>query len=158
MRRLAIVPIVALLSLVFAAPTLAAKPTIISFEDDDAADSAIFSAACGFAVTAESSGHVVIHNPKSGAATEIFNWNINTWLYSENGSYHLVDAGPDMLLTKAGTSYFTVTGRSVTFSSVVGRVEVNLDTDDVTYHGNLIGDEVFDPSWFAPICEALSPG
>jgi len=38
---------------------------------------------------------------------------------------------------------------------VVGRVEVNLDTGEVTYHGNLVGDEVFDPEWFSPICDAL---
>jgi hypothetical protein len=156
MRRVAIVPILALLALALAAPTLAAKPTIISFEDDDAADSAFFSGLCGFEVIAESSGHVVIHNPKRGAATEIFNWNINIWLSSESGSYHLIDAGPDMLLTKAETTYFTVTGRSITFSTVIGRVEVNLDTGDVIYHGNLVGDEVFDPNWFAQICAALS--
>lgn len=107
-------------------------------------------------MTAESSGHVIIHNPTSGAATEIFNWNINIWLTSANGSYHLVDAGPDMELTRAGTTYFTVSGRSLTFSTVIGRVEVNLDTGEVTYHGNLVGNEVFDPIPFAHICEALS--
>jgi hypothetical protein len=61
-----------------------------------------------------------------------------------------------MTLTKAGTPYFTVTGRSLTFSTVIGRVEVNLDTGDVTYHGNLVGEEVFDPDWIAPICAALA--
>jgi hypothetical protein len=155
-RRITIVPIVTLLCLVSVAPALAAKPTIVSFEDNDAADSAFFSELCGFGVTAETSGHVVIHNPTSGAATEIFNWNINILLSSESGSYHLVDAGPDMTLTKAGTPYFTVTGRSLTFSTVIGRVEVNLDTGDVTYHGNLVGEEVFDPDWIAPICAALA--
>ena len=156
MRRLVSAAITAtMLAAMTSAVALAAKPTIDSFEDDDDADSAFFSTACGFEITAESSGHVVYHNETRGAATEIANWNINTWLYSENGSYHLIDAGPDMLLTRAGTTYFTVTGRSLTFSTVIGRVEVNLDTGDVTYHGNLVGGEVFDPEWFAPICDAL---
>ena len=148
--------LVSLLSLVLAGPVSAAKPTIISFDDDDVADSAFFTEVCGFPVTAESKGHVIIHNPKSGAATEIFNWNINIWLHSESGSYHLLDAGPDMLLTKAGTTYFTVTGRSITFSTVIGRVEVNLETGEVTWHGKLVGDEVFDPEWWEPICDALA--
>ena len=143
-------------SLLTSAAALAARPTIIYFADDDAADSAFFSEECGFDVIADSSGHVIIHNAKSGAATEIANYNINIWLSIENGSYHLIDAGPDMLLTKAGTLYLTVTGRSLTFSTVIGRVEVNLDTGAITYHGNLVGDEVFDPSWLALVCDALA--
>ena len=146
----------AALAAVLAAPALAARPTIISFAEDDAADSALFTELCGFEVTSQSSGHVVIHNPKNGAATEIANYNINNWLYSENGSYHLVDAGPDMLLTRAGTTYLTVTGRSLTFSTVIGRVEVNLETGEVTYHGNLVGEEPLTANWFEPICDALS--
>jgi hypothetical protein len=138
------------------ATALGAKPTIISFEDDDAIDSALFSDACGFAISAETSGHVILHNAKRGAANEIANWNINTWLTSADGSYHLVDAGPDMILSRAGSEYFTVTGRSVTFSTVIGRVEVDLETGDVVQHGTLVGDEVFDPEWFAPVCAALS--
>ena len=157
MRRLVSAAITAtVLAALSSGVALGARPTITSFEDDDAADSAFFSALCGFEITAESSGHVVFHNEKLGAATEIANWNINIWLSSENGSYHLVDAGPDMQLTRAGTTYFAVTGRSVTLSTVVGRVEVNLDTGDVTYHGNLGGGEVFDPEWFSPICDTLA--
>jgi hypothetical protein len=156
MRRTALVPIVALFTLAFAGPALAARPTIVSFADDDAADSAVFTEACGFPVTSESSGHVIFHNSKNGAATEIANYNINNWLSSENGSYHLVDAGPDMQHRRAGTIYSTVTGRSLTFSTVIGRVEINTETGEVTYHGNLVGQEPLDPEWYAPICEALS--
>ena len=156
MRRIATVALVGLLALAVAAPVQAAPPTIVSFAEDDAADSALFTGVCGFPVSSQSSGHVVIHNAKNGAATEISNYSINNWLTSANGSYHLVDAGPDMLLRRAGATYLTVTGRSLTFSTVIGRVEINLDTGDVTYHGNLVGTEPLDPAWYAPICAALS--
>ena len=61
-----------------------------------------------------------------------------------------------MRLTRSGEELIAVTGRSLTGSSVVGRVEIDLTTGEVTYHGNLIGAEPFDPAWYAPICEALA--
>lgn len=155
MRRLWLMPMTLLLTLVLGSPALAAKPTIISFEGDDAADSAFFTGACGFPVTSESAGHVVVHNEKSGATNFISNYNIRNRLTSEHGTYYLVDAGPDMLKTKGDTTYLTVTGRSLTFSTVIGRVEINLDTGEVTAHGRLVGTEPLDPAWYAPICDAL---
>jgi hypothetical protein len=77
-------------------------------------------------------------------------------LYGASGSYHLADAGPDMLLTKAGVEFLVITGRSLTGSSVIGRVEVNLATGEVTYHGNLVGSQPLDPNWYEPICEVLA--
>jgi hypothetical protein len=112
-------------------------------------------AACGFPVVSESEGHVVLHNEKSGATNFIANYNIRNTLTSADGTYRLVDAGPDMEKTKGGTTYLTVTGRSVTFSTVIGYVEVNLDTGEVTWHGRLLGTEPLDPAWYAPICDAL---
>ena len=156
MRRLVTLPLAVLLVLALAVPVLAAPPTIISFADDDVADGLFFSGLCGFEVSAESSGHVVMHNPKRGANDFISNYNINIWLTSESGSYHLIDAGPDMEHDRSGTTYLTVTGRSLTFSTVIGRTEVNLDTGEVVFHGNLVGSEVFAVDWYAPICEALS--
>lgn len=140
-----------------AAPVFAAAPTKISFDtpEEDAWWAETFTAACGFPVSADASGHVIFHNEKRGAATQIANWQINVWLTSENGSYHLVDAGPDMLLERAGVTYFTVTGRSTTFSGVIGRVEVNTETGEIVWHGLLVFDEVFG-DWTAPICQALS--
>ena len=102
------------LTLALAVPAFAARPTIVSFADDDVADGNFFTDRCGFTVTAESTGHVIHHNDKRGANTFIANWNINVWLHSADGSYHLVDAGPDMEHRRAGTTSFTVTGRSVT--------------------------------------------
>jgi hypothetical protein len=57
--------------------------------------------------------------------------------------------------TKGDTTYLVVTGRSLTFSTVIGRVEINLDTGEVTWHGRLLGTEPLDPAWYAPICDAL---
>ncbi len=153
MRRIAFV-IATLLTLASAVPVLAAPPTIISFEFDDVADSIIFTGACGFPVTSDSSGHVVFHNDKRGAVTQLANWNINNRLTSANGSYHLVDVGPDMEHMRAGTPSFVVVGRSLTFSSVIGRVEVNLDTGETTYHGLLVGDQVFSEN-LDHICDLL---
>ena len=96
MRRLVSLPFAALLMILLAVPVLGARPTIISFADDDVADGDFFTSVCGFEVSAESSGHVVQHNEKRGANNFISNYNIQIWLSSENGSYHLLDAGPDM--------------------------------------------------------------
>ncbi len=155
MRRLLLLPLALLVTLTLASPALAARPTIINFDDDDAADSALYTQLCGFPISSESAGHVVFHNEKSGATNFIANWNIRNTLTSEHGTYHVVDAGPDMEKIKGGATYLTVTGRSVTFSTVIGRVEVNLDSGEVTWHGRLVGAEVFDPAWYAPICDAL---
>jgi hypothetical protein len=154
-RRLVSLPLGLFVALALAVPVFAAPPMIETFEDDDLADSAFFTARCGFPVLSESHGHVVLHNEKSGATNFIANYNIRNTLTSEFGTYNLVDAGPDMEKTKGGTTYLTVTGRSLTFSTVIGRVEINLDTDEVTWHGRLLGTEPLDPAWWAPICDAL---
>jgi len=156
MRRLLTLPMAAVFILALAVPVLAARPTIVSFADHDVADGEFYTEVCGFDVQSESSGHVVFHNDKSGANNFIANWNIRNHLSSANGSFYLVDAGPDMEHTSAGTTYLTVTGRSLTFSGVIGRTEVNLDTGEVEFHGNLVGDEPFPEEWWTPICDALS--
>ena len=155
MRRSALVSLALLASLLLAAPVSGAPPTIVSFDEEDDADSAFLTAACGFPISSDSEGHVVFHNDKSGATNFIANWNIRNTLTSAHGTYHLVDAGPDMEKTRGGTTYLAVTGRSLTFSTVIGRVEVNQDTGEITWHGRLVGTELFDPEWYAPICDAL---
>jgi hypothetical protein len=152
MRRSIGLPAAAMLVLALATPVAAARPDIVSFADDDVADGEFYSGVCGFEITAESSGHVVFHNDKRGANTSISNWNIIVRLHSEEGSYFLVDSGPDMFHRRAGTESFTVSGRSLTGSTVIGRVEVDLDTGEVTIHGNQVGSQIFDLSW---ICDEL---
>lgn len=156
MRRSLSLPAAILLALVLVVPVLAARPTIVNFADDDVAEGAFYTTLCGFPVTADLSGHVVFHNEKRGANNFIANWNINIWLHSANGTFHLLDAGPDMEHRQAGTTYVAVVGRSLTFSTVIGRTTINLDTEEVEFHGNLVGEEPLDPEWYAPICEALS--
>jgi len=155
MRRMLSLPLAALLLVLLALPVLGARPTIISFADDDVTDGEFFSLVCGVEISAESSGHAILHNETRGANNFISNYNIQIWLTSENGSYHLLDAGPDMEHRRAGTTYFAVTGRSLTFSTVIGRTEVNLDTGETVFHGNLVGSGVFAEDWYAPICDAL---
>lgn len=157
MRRLLIAALMVTLLASLAAPVFAARPTKITFDgpEEDAWWAEEFTQACGFPVWADASGHVIFHNDKRGAATQIANWQINVWLTSENGSYHAVDAGPDMLLERGGVTYYTVTGRSTTLSGVIGRVEINTETGEIIWHGLLVFDEVFG-DWTAPICEALS--
>ena len=156
MRRMLSLPLAALLLILLAVPVLGAPPTIISFADDDVADGDFFSLVCEVEISARSSGHAIFHNETRGANNFISNYNIQIWLTSENGSYHLLDAGPDMEHRRAGTTYFAVTGRSLTFSTVIGRTEVNLDTGETVFHGNLVGSDVFAEDWYAPICDALS--
>jgi hypothetical protein len=155
MRRLAALPLTVLLLHGLVGATFAARPDIIYFAGDDVADSLAFSQACGFAVTAQSSGHVIFHNEKQGATQNIANYNINIQLTSANGSYHLIDAGPDMILTKFGVEYLTLSGRSLTGSGVIGRVEVNLATGELTWHGNLVATAPFDVEFLVDQCAFL---
>ena len=152
MRRSVSLPAAILLVLALALPALAARPEIVSFADDDVADGEYFSDLCGFEIWSESSGHVIFHNEKRGANNFIANWQINNVLHSANGSYHLVDAGPDMLHRQAGSEHFTITGRSLTGSTLIGRLVVDIATGEVTIHGNLVGSEPFDIAW---ICDEL---
>ena len=152
MRRSIGLLIAGMLVLILATPVAAARPEIVSFADDDVADGELFSDLCGFEITAESSGHVVFHNESRGANNFIANWNIVVRLTSATDSYFLVDSGPDMIHRRAGKEYLTISGRSLTGSTVIGRVEINLDTEEVTLHGNLVGSEPFDLAW---ICGEL---
>lgn len=153
MRRTISLFFAALLTLALAVPVLAARPTIISFADSDVEDGELFTDVCGFEVWADSSGHVIFHNEKGGANNFISNWNILIRLHSETGSYFLVDSGPDMEHRRGDATYLTITGRSLTGSTVIGRVEINLDTEEVTIHGQQVSDELGDLSW---ICDELS--
>jgi hypothetical protein len=142
MRRLVGLPVAVLLTMVLVVPALASRPEMVNFADDDVADGDLFTELCGFEITADSEGHVVFHNAKQGANDAISNWNIRIRLESDSGAYYLVDAGPDMFHRRAGTEYLTVTGRSLTGSFAIGRVEVNLDTGETTLHGQEVGTDL----------------
>jgi hypothetical protein len=148
-----------LLSVVVAVPAFAAEPQnplVISFNDPalDAEESAFWTRVCGFPVTADLSGHIIVHNEKDGAVQTLVVFHITARLTSANGSYFLVDVGPDIFFTRNGVPYVAVVGRSITGSGVIGRVLVNEATMEITISGRLVGDELFG-DFTKPICRAL---
>ena len=134
------------------------KPFILDLDDPavDADESAFWSDACDFAVTADVSGHIIFHNPKRGAVSGLAVFHIAETLTSETTTYRLLDVGPDLAYTRHGVEYQAAVGRSITGSGVIGRAVLNLDTGEVEWHGRLVGDEVFG-DYTAPICRALAP-
>ena len=134
------------------------KPFILDLNDPawDAEESALWSAECGFPVTADVSGHIIFHNPKRGAVSGLAVFHIAETLTSETATYRLLDVGPDLIYTRHGVEYQAAVGRSITGSGVIGRAVMNLDTGEVEWHGRLVGDEVFG-DFAAPICRALAP-
>ena len=153
--------ILAALFALLATPSMAAepqKPFILDLNDPtlDAEESAFWSDACGFPVTAELSGHIIFHNPKRGAVSALAVYHIGITLTSQTTTVRVHDVGPDLLYTRNGVEYSAAVGRSITGSGVIGRAEMNVATGEVEWHGRLVGDEVFG-DFTAPTCRALAP-
>src|SRR3970282_2796662 len=89
------------------------------------ADEAAFvSGECGFPVTVDLQGKVVVHVFEGGRALEIDSYNIRG-LYTNqaNGkSWGLIDSGPDIFYVDGAKVFIAITGRSTTGSGVIGRV------------------------------------
>ena len=162
MRRISGALLIPPFSRCLATPALGAeprKPLVIDLNDPalDAEDSAFWTAACGFPVTAEVSGHIIVHNEKRGAVQGLTVFHIAETLTSASGTYRLLDVGPDIVFVRNGTTYVAAVGRSFTGSGVIGRVVVNAETwEIVSVSGRLAGDEVFG-DFTVPICRALAP-
>jgi hypothetical protein len=138
----------ALFTVAAALPASAAepqKPFVLDLNDPalDAEESAFWTRACGFPVTADLSGHIIFHNEHEGAVSSLIVFHITARLTSESGTYFLVDVGPDISFTRNGTPYVAVVGRSITGSGVIGRVLVNLETMELMVSGKLVAEEVF---------------
>lgn len=133
------------------------KPFVIDFNDPtlDAEESAFWTKVCKLPVTADISGHIIVHNDNEGALTSLVVFHITVQLTTSDGRYHLVDVGPDIGFTRDGTPYVAVIGRAITSSGVIGRVLVNLETLETAVSGRLVGDELFG-DFTKPICRALS--
>lgn len=147
------------LSAVVALPASAAEPQnpiVIDLNDPDldGEESEFWTDVCGFAVTAEVSGHIIVHSEKNGAVHTLTVFHITERLTSANGSYFLVDVGPDIGFTRQGVPYVAVVGRSITGSGVIGRVLVNEATMETAISGRLVGDKLFG-DFTKPICRAL---
>ncbi|HEX5827648.1 MAG TPA: hypothetical protein VFY23_09020 [Candidatus Limnocylindrales bacterium] len=146
------------LVLALAVPASAAGPTreVISLDDPalDAAESEWLSGLCGFEVSANNAGHIIIQVFPDGRRSmlELDHYNIRaTYTNVETGrSVRLRDIGPDRWYVRDGKAYLGVTGRSTTFSGVIGLVVFDLETEEVVKSaGNEVG------IFWDSICEAL---
>jgi hypothetical protein len=139
MRRLTVL-IGALASvLAFAATAAAAPPEVfqISFDDPavEAEEAAFVSGICGFPITVDLDGKVVVHVFDGGQTLEIDSFNIRgTYTNPANGkTYKLIDSGPDIAFVRDGKAFVAVTGRSLTGSGVIGRVVFDLETGEAVF-------------------------
>jgi predicted metalloprotease with PDZ domain len=137
---------------------LAAGPerTVISLADPelDAQESAILTEQCGVPVSASNAGHVIYQVFPGGprSITELDHYNIRaTYTNLATGtSVRLRDIGPDRFYIRDGKAYLGVTGRSTTFSGVIGLVVFDLETGEIVKSaGNEVG------IFWDSICEAL---
>jgi hypothetical protein len=160
MRRVLIAALSgALLAVLAAGATLAAKPNIFVIDVSDPAREAGFEAdllrVCGYPIDVEASGHVIVHefngNPR---LVSISNYRMFE-TFSANGKTLTVrpDSGPDVLwFGRDGDLYIALTGRSVTGSGVVGRTVFNLTTlEFVSSRGHELGN------FFEWVCNGLAP-
>ncbi|HUG49297.1 MAG TPA: hypothetical protein VMP67_12920 [Candidatus Limnocylindria bacterium] len=160
-RRLSSIWLAFLLCVLVAAPALAAKPFMETIDldnpDDEAFYSELFTSACGAPIAADIWGSVrikVFTDQEGNFKRQINKWFIRIRLTNtETGTSILIkDVGPDILwLDKNGDLLVAITGRSVTGSGVIGRVVVNLTTNEVVSEsGKPLGD------WVENGCGALT--
>ena len=160
MRRLVSAAVCAVLLSGLAAGSLfAANPDrfVIDISDPEfiAGGEAQVSEDCGFDITLEASGHIIVHVfDGDSRLLEIANFRMFQ-SYSANGKTVVVrpDAGPDIVwFGRDGAVYLAITGRPITGSGVIGRTVINLDTGElVSSNGNDVG------SFIENLCAALAP-
>ena len=126
MRRFT-VSVVALVSmLALGSAAFAGRPEVFKVSLDDPAveaeEAAFVSGVCGFPVTVDAAGKIVVHVFSGGRNVEIANFNIHaTYTNPSNGkSYRLLDAGPDRFFVRDGRTFVAISGRSLTGSGVIG--------------------------------------
>jgi len=157
MRRIVICVAAVICALALLSSAAAARPEIFTFSFDDPAieanEAAFVSGICGFPVTVDLEGKVVVHVFADGRTLEIDNYNIRG-LYTNpaNGeTWKLVDAGPDIFFVRDGKVFVAVTGRSLTGSGVIGHVVIDLDTGAAVFTAG--NDRGF---YVDAICSALA--
>jgi hypothetical protein len=162
MNRLAraICGIVALTAmLAFAGAAAGAKPTRVVVDLDDPVIEAEFAAqltkACGTEIDADLSGRIislVLDKPDTGVvALDVFHIEA-TFTNPETGAtFSLLDVGPDVYFVRDGQLFVAITGRSLTGSGVIGRVVIDLETEEAVFEaGKPVGDFV------ETVCQALT--
>ncbi len=159
-RSLRVLAILATLAVLLgAAPAaLGAGPTreVISLADPalDAEEAAMLTEQCGVPVSASNAGHIIIQVFPDGRRSVfgIDHYNIRaTYTNLATGAtVRLRDIGPDRWYIRDGKAYLGVTGRSTTFSGVIGLVVFDLETEEIVKSaGNEVG------IFWDTICDAL---
>lgn len=152
MKRILVLPVLAILMLALAFPAAAGKP--VKFVVDlgtpaNEADIAAFlSDACGAPIAVEADGKliiIVLDKPKAQGVVEINAYEFHALVtnVATGATTTIVDAGPDLFKIdpKTGHLLLAITGRSTTGSGVIGRFVIDLDTGEVVaVSGNDLGD------------------
>lgn len=131
------------LAAVVAVPALAAPPVRETFDLDDPAAEASWSAfltdACGFPVAVDFAGSVTSHvflDTSGEWSHQVDKWWIRDRFtnVATGATILLKDVGPDVYrIDRDGHLTIAITGRSLTGSGVIGRVVVDLDTGEVVH-------------------------
>jgi hypothetical protein len=154
MKRILVLPALAVAMLALAFPAAAGKP--VKFVVDlgtpanEAELAAIFTAACGAPISVAADGKVIVivlDKPSARGVIEINAYEFHALVtnLSTGATTTIVDAGPDVLRIdpETGHLFVAITGRSTTGSGVIGRVVIDLDTGEVlSVSGNELGDPV----------------
>ena len=152
MKRILVLPVLAILMLALAFPAAAGKP--VKFVVDlgtpaNEADVAAFlTDACGVPIAVEADGKVtiiVLDKPKQRGVVEINAYEFHALVTNldSGATTTIVDAGPDLFKfdSKTGHLLLAITGRSTTGSGVIGRFVIDLDTGEIVHvSGNQLGD------------------
>jgi hypothetical protein len=146
--------LVGLLALaVLVAPASAGKPTIERIDIDETVPDPFLTAECGFPVTVQSQGHIVVRTfsgDKTGVA-QVTTINIINTVRAGDRSYRVRDVGADVVrIEPDGTAILMIVGQ-VPFG-FTGVLKIDLETGEAILepHHNLEGR-------IAEACAALAP-
>jgi hypothetical protein len=152
------VALIALLA--FAGPAAGGPPDrdVIDLDDPalEAEEAALLTRACGTEIDVDLSGRIiflVLDKPVDAGVTELNIYGFRaTFTNPETGAtLSLHDVGPDVVFVRDGKLFIALTGRSTTGSGVIGRVVVDLETNEVVLEaGKPVGDYV------EVVCEAVT--
>jgi hypothetical protein len=152
MKRVLVLPVLAILMLVLAFPAAAGKPTKVVVDlgtpANEADLAAFLSDACGVPIAVEADGKVIIivlDKPQRRGVVEINAYEFHALVtnLTTGATTTIVDAGPDLFKIDPTTGHLllAITGRSTTGSGVIGRFVIDLETGEVVaVSGNVLGD------------------
>jgi hypothetical protein len=154
MKRILVLPVLALAMLALAFPAAAGKPAKVVVDlGTPAAEEELagfLSDACSAPIAVDADGKVIVlvlDKPSARGVVEINAYEFRALVtnLATGATTTIVDAGPDLFRIDLATGHLLVaiTGRSTTGSGVIGRVVIDLDTGEVlSVSGNELGDPV----------------